>query len=611
MKSWLKKFTVWFVLLVNITVWYGPLAHAGLKDTLTELGGSLSTQSSGRYSSSARNVSTMGGMTMRFATRGSSVTLISIQPPSYSVGCGGISAWFGGFSFVTGKQVEQWIRTIAQGATAFVVKMAIKALCPICEAVLATIEKLAQFAAKLSMDGCAAGQALASQAIDAFSDSTKDKTRSMCGKEVANSGKSSDLLDAMDTFCNNIDKAAKNLNDAKNKLFDKNDPAGELSMAQGNQTWLVLRAMNLAGPETNPSTTPNTRGWHGYLLMNMIGAYAQGDGVTSATCGGTSKTLAGDTTEGSQKSTGCAYLSTINASVLWGALMCGDSAKSPMPSTLAGQTSGSMVKTKQNTETGAIISETVTMSSEVYQQLQEYCKGLATDNASLANDLWVCSGDADADGTVESSRFPRKCINMQKESFSDLRKALLGDTADNGYILYVYELLLKGVAAIRTGDELPKELIALLDRTPYPIYQLLTVSAVYPDATLASLASLSLIIGQALVTDEIRQLTNSVSRSSSLRGAFGDEMSKRMLDALTKINDHNVNVTRTINSEADLQTKLYAQIRDLNRRMQQRVLGPTLLANEKMATTLAGKAKALGGVAPTTPNATTPPVATP
>ncbi len=64
----------------------------------------------------------------------------------------------------------------------------------------------------------------------------------------------------------------------------------------------------------------------------------------------------------------------------------------------------------------------------------------------------------------------------------------------------------------------------------------------------------------------------------------------RIMEALKAINDHNVNVTRTINIEADLQTKMYAQIRDLNRRMQQSVLGPNLLANEKMATTLTNRA---------------------
>lgn len=598
MISWFKKFTVWLVLLVNITVWYGPLAHAGLKDTLTDLGGSVTTQSSGRFSSSARNVATMGGMSMRFSTRGASVTMISITPPSYSVGCGGISAWFGGFSFVTGKQVEQWIRTIAQGATAFVVKMAIKALCPICEAVLATVEKLAQFAAKLSMDGCAAGQALASMAEKAFSDSTKDKTRSVCGREVAKGGKSSDLLDAMDSFCNDIGKADKQLTEAKNKLFNKNDPAGELAYEQGNQTWLILRAMNLAGPEALPSdtTAPNTRGWHGYLLMNLVGAYTQGDGITEAVCKDSKgSTVTGDGTSATGtatetgKASGCYYAPKLSGSALWGALMCGDSAKSSIPSSIAGLDSGSMNVVKQDQKTGELSKTTKTMSSAVYEQLQDYCKGLGTDNVSMDSTLWVCDGTQESDGAT-NARFPLKCINMTEKSFADLRKELLGSNADNGYVLYVYELLLGGVQSVAAGEALKPELIALLDRTPYPIYQLLTASAVYPDAALASMASLSLIIGQSLVTDEIRQLNNAIGKSGVVRTAKGTEMTMRIMEALKAINDHNVNVTRTINIEADLQTKMYTQIRDLNRRMQQSVLGPNLLANEKMATTLTSRA---------------------
>lgn len=595
-----KKIVIWVTLLVNVTVWSTPVAYAGLKDTLTQLGASVSTQSTGRYSSSARNLQTMGGMSMRFATRGSSVTFISIQPPGYSVGCGGISAWFGGFSFVTGKQVEQWIRTIAQGATAFVVKMAIKALCPICEAVLATIEKLAQFAAKLSMDGCAAGQALAAMAVDSFSDKTKDKTRSVCGKEVASSGKSSDILEGMDSFCTSINKADTELTAAKKKLFDKNDPAGELAYEQGNQTWLILRGMNLAGPEAAPSTAvtpegapPNTRGWHGYLLMNLIGAYSMGDGDTPATCDKSQAVTTTDTTTDEEKTTGCYYAPKASASTVWGALMCGSGASKTMPASLGKLDSGTMpVSTKSASADGKETVDTkyVAMSGAVYEQLTKYCAGLSSDDPSGDGSLWVCDDAAErrADGSL-APYFPRKCINMKAETWSKVRADILSSSTDNGYLLYVYELLLKGVQSVIQGKALDPELIALLDRTPYPIYQLLTVAAVYPDAALSSMASLSLIIGQSLVTDEIRQLSNSVGKSGVLRTAKGAEMSQRVLEAMKNINDHNVNITRNINTESDLQTKMYAQIRDLNRRMQQSVLGPSLLANEKLATTLSSR----------------------
>jgi hypothetical protein len=592
-----KKIVIWITLLVNITVWSTPVAYAGLKDTLTQLGASVSSQSSGRYSSSARNVQTMGGMSMRFATRGSSVTFISIQPPGYSVGCGGISAWFGGFSFVTGKQVEQWIRTIAQGATAFVVKMAIKALCPICEAVLATIEKLAQFAAKLSMDGCAAGQALAAMAVDSFSDKTKDKTRSVCGKEVTKSGQAADILEAMDSFCNSVSDADKKLTKAKEKLFNKDDPAGELTYEQGNQTWLVLRGMNLAGPEAapDPTTGVSVRGWHGYLLLNMIGANTQGDGDTVAACvaaGGTQGTQTDTVGTSNPKESGCTYLPKASASSIWGALMCGNTDKTKMPTSLADQSAtGSMLTNVEKTvgDKKVVDTEVVSVGSAVFKSLSEYCQGLSGNTVTSTGSLWVCDGKDEPD--VDNKDFPRKCINMREENWSDVRARLLGSESDDGYLLYVYTLLFQGVNSVVKGEALKPELIALLDRTPYPVYQLLTVAAVYPDAALTSIGSLSLLIGQSMVTDEIRRLSTSLAQTGALRTTSGAQVSMRISDAIKNINEHNVNVTRAINTEADLQTKMYTQIRDMNRRIQQSVLGPNLLANEKLAATLSSRVR--------------------
>lgn len=594
-----KKIVVWLMLVVNLTVWTAPVAYANLTDTLKSLGASVTTQSSGRYSSSARNVQTMGGISMRFSTRGSSVTLVSITPPGYSVGCGGISAWFGGFSFVTGKQVEQWIRTIAQGATAFVVKMAIKALCPICEAVLATIEKLAQFAAKLSMDGCAAGQALASMAASSFGADSQDKKRSFCSKDVADWGKASDVLSGLDQFCNSINQANGWIDKAKARMFDKKDPAGDILNDQGNQTWLILRGMNLAGPEAGVSTSAtdkavsNMRGWHGYLLMNLVGAYTQGSGSNPAPCsaGGTATTSTDGSTDQSApgNETGCYYAPKAHPNTIWAAMMCGNASKASMPSWMASQSaSGAMavnVTGKDASGKEVVGQKIVSMGSAVFSQLQDYCKGLSTDDPSGDGSLWVCDGAKESDAT-ENDYFPLHCTTMKEQTWSEVRSKIIGDTADNGYLMYVYLLMLGGVQSVVNGTALDPALVAMLDRTSYPVYQLLTVAAVYPDAALSSIASLSLIIGQAMVTDEIRQLSNSMNKSGVLRTAKGSEISTRILTALKDLNDHNVNITKTINTESDTQTKMYAQIRELNRRMQQSVLGPNLLANEKLATTL-------------------------
>lgn len=616
--KFLKRLTVWLVLIVNVTVWYGPSAHASLKDTLAELGGGIKTNDAGRYSSSTRNVQTMGGMSMRFPVRGSTISLIAITPAGYSVGCGGISAWFGGFSYVNGDQVKQWLTKLGQGAVAYAFKMAIKALCPICEAVLATLEKLAQFAAKLSMDACSAGTMLAAQAGDMFSTKSQEAKRPVCGKMVTGQNKSDDMISAMDSFCSNLNTAGKAIDEFKRTKTDPNDPSVSLDWGLGNQTWLVLRGMRLAGKEAIAgATTKNTAGsasaepyyprlWHGHLLMNMVGAYVRSaDGtatqcdasggkwipsVSGATTGSgsststsstsTSSTSAGDKTKPVKEDPGCYYPPTLTAKSLWGFMMCGGR-EVTLPSTDASNT----VVLAANSP-----SSTAQLPAGLGKAVADYCKAMASSDTS---DMWACAkkstGGAASSGTVsgDSPYADELCAEPTTVPYVTLKKELLGNSSDDGYILYVFGLLADAVTRIVNNQALSAEQIALMDRTSYPVYQLLATAAVYPDAAMASVTELSVIIAQALVMDELRLMSNSLGKASAMKTAAGAEVTSRILTALTSINDFNAQSLSITRTETDLQTKLYAHISEINKRIQNSVLGPNLLANERLATSLA------------------------
>lgn len=609
-----KRLAVWLVLLLNVTVWYGPVAHAGLKETLAELGGGVKTNSAGRYSSSARNVQTLGGMSMRFPVRGSNISLIAINPPGYAIGCGGISAWFGGFSYVNGEQVKQWLTKLGQGAVAYAFKMAIKALCPICEAVLATLEKLAQFAAKLSMDSCSAGQLLATKAGSLFSKDGQDPKRDVCGKVVTGENKSDDMLAAMNTFCTNIDQAAVEIENFKNTKLDKDDAATSYDMGIGNQTWLILRGMRLAGPEATVGATDSyyPRLWHGHLLMNMVGSY-----VTGATCANGQSTTGTPSTDSptpaasadKQKpapaAKGCMYFPTITAKTLWGFMMCGtpDSGSDASPALAAAQQMQNALEgpLKPGEDKANAASQETTQKTlmGVSAAVKDYCSKLAPQKAS---EVYACPVKG-AGGDV-SNYNDKECKEPVPVDIGKLKKALLGAKADDGYILYVHSLLTDAVGRIASNQALTGEQIALMDRTSYPVYQLLATAAVYPDAALTSVSELSVIIAQALVMDELRLMSNSLGKVGVLRSADGSDILTRILHALTSLNDYNALALSVTRTETDLQAKLYAHIAEINKRIQNSVLGPNLVANERLASTLVKRA---GKLSDSKPAANTPP----
>lgn len=70
--------------------------------------------------------------------------LVSIDPPRFSAGCGGIDMYLGSFSFITAEKLTQFIRSVAQNAAPLAFKMAIDATFPQLGNVLDKFQAMAQ-----------------------------------------------------------------------------------------------------------------------------------------------------------------------------------------------------------------------------------------------------------------------------------------------------------------------------------------------------------------------------------------------------------------------------------------------------------------------------------
>lgn len=85
-----------------------------------------------------RGVITGGGVEIR--NKNMNIQLWSFTPPSFEIGCNGISAFFGSFSFITKEQLQQAMKAIATAAVMYAFKIALAAMCPTCEQKLSELQ---------------------------------------------------------------------------------------------------------------------------------------------------------------------------------------------------------------------------------------------------------------------------------------------------------------------------------------------------------------------------------------------------------------------------------------------------------------------------------------
>lgn len=93
----------------------------------------------GVWNSQRRGVISGGGFVAR--NRIANINLVSIVPPSFEAGCGGINVYGGSFSFINKEQFVGLMRNIASNAMGYAFQLALNSMCESC---MQTIETLAR-----------------------------------------------------------------------------------------------------------------------------------------------------------------------------------------------------------------------------------------------------------------------------------------------------------------------------------------------------------------------------------------------------------------------------------------------------------------------------------
>lgn len=200
-------------------------SQAGLKEAMNEMFHSTSTATQGIQTQRLRGIYG-GSMTLRPVGRG--VNIVQFAAPKIDAGCGGIDIFFGSFSWISGEQFEQLLRSLASAAVGYAIKAAIQSMCDPCAAILTELEAAIRELNSLAKNTCAIANAM-------FSDNGFEKLAeraSNIGRHLGNAAQ----MTADWAAGENKRQAEKPKETAESSRPDQNPAVGNLVWRAANQT---------------------------------------------------------------------------------------------------------------------------------------------------------------------------------------------------------------------------------------------------------------------------------------------------------------------------------------------------------------------------------------
>lgn len=563
-------------------------------ESLLSSGGAATVSSGGRYQAAGRNIYTAGGIEARFPSQ--SLTLFSFQPPSFKAGCGGISAHFGGFSFINGDNIKTMIDNIGRGAVGFVVSLVIMAICPQCEAIINVMKKLARDAAALAIDSCQAAEFLVGKAADSLGVSgTKtqqnSKIKQICGVNVADPGAGGgpDMLKALGEVCNETEKAFKEIEKSVKSVIDDvlakngdNSPKGinealdenELS----NKTWATLASLGMNPVATSSLATP-IPGVSGPIFRDL------GDMILLQSIIGAPSTIEEEdpANPGQKKRKIVTVSNSLEPRTAISLFVCG---KNKFDKQVALQQLGITQGDKSKEDYETLVKDT-------YGAGLSFCEASTSvkftgNSASMADIQVIACADDNFDFVKPVSTSVNKDQNPYVTCLNPVAVPI-GELGDNviraeGFYQRAVQAMIRGVIDIRENRPLNAETINLINASSLPIYQVMNLAAVYPVAGGQLIATTAFRFSINLA---FKRLEFSIKKMRELGANSKSQLSSERLAEFYKIlNDvrEQASVINTRLYDSFIQEQaLYDQIRSLNRAVQQNVVATELLSNQRYA----------------------------
>jgi conjugative transfer pilus assembly protein TraH len=431
-------------LLVAIALMIGTCQIANsqsLGDAFASLGGMSTYTNGGSYQGMGMTTVTGGSMDIRIPNQ--TVTLFTMSPPRLSMGCNGISAYFGGFSYMDGDQIQQLIQNIVAGIPGQLVMLAITQLCPQCADTLKTvmdkIQKLSQFA----MDSCKMSTAISKDVLGAF----VDESSKVCKDTAVATGTSDDTISAKDEICSNDSETYAYLREIAHLPAAATGPGQcekiKASIGGGaNGTWTYLTIRGVVGSDIGTAL----------FLQSLMGTVTTG-------------------TDAALNPTFNVYESTMSDEQAFGIILCG---------------------TDPNV---SATTAPLSMNDESTVKLLNLCEGLVN-----VSDLQVltCNNHNELDG----------CDTVTKQPL--VNSTELSNKFSEGMAFRVMRILKTAVNAVKNNQPIAQEAIDLIKISPFPLYKVINIAAVYPDLAEKIIQDNSQALGILLAIAYEKEMINSV-----------------------------------------------------------------------------------------------------
>ena len=88
------------------------------------------------------------------------IQLISMQLPSLNAGCGGIDAYLGSFSMISGEEIQRFVKQIMSNAAGYAFDLALQTMVPELKQAKDFLQKLASDVNSMNMSSCQAAQGI-------------------------------------------------------------------------------------------------------------------------------------------------------------------------------------------------------------------------------------------------------------------------------------------------------------------------------------------------------------------------------------------------------------------------------------------------------------------
>lgn len=518
-----------------------------------------STTAPGYYHTEARNAFVAGGFDVHFANN--NFQLINITPPSIQAGCGGISMFFGGFSFISGAQFSQLVQNIMEAALGYAIQLAIQTLCPACEAVLQVLQKAAQLANSLANNTCHMAKDLVNFGASELgipglaggggnNSGGKNSATSKCASMDSGNGGGSGFLASLNSgVCqyageamNTLDKWMTSLNGAGAQT-----EANKMKKSLGNITYQALDAMGITSSQELTQ-----------VLMSLLG-------------------------------TDIIYPSKNNAdnhyyAPLWSAGVH-KHLRGLLFLYLCGSQQGNDTPLGQNQTASSI---TQAESSSNYYFCQQLSNATSNPWDILSSiELYACEGTATSNNWQWPSTTLGECTNQLQEESLATASQNWSTTSQEGFLRYVQAKLSNAVTHVENGQALTTGEIALIQEAPFPLYQIINLAAVYPTTAAQMLGNASQIIALLLAEHMIIDVMDNVSEASQFTVNNKQvEGPAKILQLLSTLKQMQLAITQRALTLSTYELQMMHEVRQVQRLIQDQVSQEGLMGNQQYSQAL-------------------------